>query len=97
MAKYSIKITPGEVAANLAERHRQLRKAAGYSQAELAKRSGVSLGSLKRFEQTGRISLENLLRLGYLLDRLEDFTGVFQVPEDMGGIEKLFSDKMRGG
>jgi transcriptional regulator with XRE-family HTH domain len=31
----------------LAHRHKKLRKQAGYTQSELASRSGVSLGSLK--------------------------------------------------
>ena len=51
----------------------QLRTArldANLTQAGLAKRSGVSLGSLKRFEQTGEISLTGFISLAYAL-RLE--------------------------
>lgn len=79
----------------IAERHRALRKRAGYSQSELARRSGVSLGSLKRFESTGQVSLESLLKLVEILDRLEDFEWVLKPGEDLDRIEKLFSDKTR--
>ena len=41
----------------------QLRKKNGISQFELFKRSGVSFGSIKRFETTGQITLESLLKL----------------------------------
>jgi len=90
MNKYSVKPIPSDIQSALAERFRKLRKAKGYSQAEMAQRSGVSLGSLKRFELTGQISLESLLKLAYLLDRLDDFMKVFEPGVDMKRIEKLF-------
>ncbi len=90
---YSINPTPHEVSKELAKRHKALRKQLKLSQSELAERSGVSLGSLKRFETTGQISLESLLKLAHLLDRLEDFKSVFQPKEDLGNIEGLFSTK----
>ena len=77
----------------LAKRHKALRKQLKLSQSVMAERSGVSLGSLKRFETTGQISLESLLKLAHLLDRLEDFKLVFQPKEDLGNIEDLFSTK----
>lgn len=90
MNKYSVKPIPSDIQSALAERFRKLRKAKGYSQAEMAQRSGVSLGSLKRFELTGQISLESLLKLAYLLDRLDDFMKVFEPGVDMKRLEKLF-------
>ena len=42
-------------------------------QQELARRSGVPLSTLKRFEREGLISLDALLRLATVLDCLEDF------------------------
>ena len=91
MNKYSVKPLPSDIQSALAERFRKLRKAKGYSQAEMAQRSGVSLGSLKRFDLTGQISLESLLKLAYLLDRLDDFMKVFEPSVDMKRIEKLFN------
>ena len=55
--------TQGEISAELASRVRARRKEQGLSQAELAERSGVSLGSLKRFEQVHEISLSSFVKL----------------------------------
>ncbi|MCU4176429.1 helix-turn-helix domain-containing protein [Carboxylicivirga sp. N1Y90] len=90
---YSVNPTPHEIGKELAKRHKALRKQLKISQSDMAERSGVSLGSLKRFETTGQISLESLLKLAHLLNRLEDFTSVFQPKEGLGNIEDLFSTK----
>lgn len=90
MKNYSINKTPSQVQLELAERFKKLRKYKKLSQSELADKSGVSLGSLKRFEHTGQISLESLLKLAHLFDRLDDFEEIFVVDEDLKKIEKLF-------
>ena len=95
MSQYSVNKLPANVLLELADKHTALRKQRGYSQAELAKRSGVSLGSLRRFEQTGKISLEHLLLLAHVLQRLRDFDPVLQAGEDMREIEKLFTNKAK--
>lgn len=97
LAKYEIWTNkkPYDFLQEIAERHKVLRKQAGYSQSELARRSGVSLGSLKRFESTGQISLESLLKLTELLNRLDDFDLILKPIENFDEIEKLFSDKIR--
>jgi transcriptional regulator with XRE-family HTH domain len=93
--KYSVLKQPADVMRELAEKSAALRKQKGYSQTELARRSGVSLGSLRRFEQTGHISLENLLLITQLLGRLADFNKVLEPIEDLAEIEKLFSDRTK--
>lgn len=90
MKNYSIHKIPTQIQSELAERFRKLRKSKKISQSELANKSGVSLGSLKRFEQSGQISLESLLKLAHLFDRLNDFDSVFTINEDLKEIEKLF-------
>lgn len=88
---YSLKPTPVEVSKQLAERLRAVRRQMKYSQEEIADRAGVSLGSLKRFERTGKISLESLLKLMHLLDRLHEFDHVLLIRENPADLEKLFS------
>jgi transcriptional regulator with XRE-family HTH domain len=88
---YSLEPTPLEVSKALAERHRTLRKQQKMSQEEMAERSGVSLGSLKRFENTGKISLDSLLKLMHLLGRLNEFENVLIPKENLEDIEKLFT------
>lgn len=93
--KFALSKKPADYLQEMAKRHKVLRKQAGFSQSEMAKRSGVSLGSLKRFETTGQISLESLLLLADVLNRLGDFDAVLQPIEKLEAIEKLFSDKTR--
>jgi transcriptional regulator with XRE-family HTH domain len=93
--KFGFNKKPSDFLEEIAQRHKVLRKQAGFSQSELAKRSGVSLGSLKRFETTGRISLESLLMLADVLNRLDDFDALFKPVDNLKAIEKLFSDKTR--
>ena len=90
---YSLESTPIEVCKALAERHKLLRKKLHLSQKEMAVRSGVSLGSLKRFENSGKISLEALLKLTHLSGRLKDFDTIFQAGENLNEIEKLFTNR----
>ena len=59
------------------------RKQMKLTQQVLATRSGVSLGSLKRFESSGQISLESLLKLAFVLECLGEFGGLCEVEEDM--------------
>ena len=95
MVNFTTNKKPYDFLQEIAFRHQALRKQAGFSQSELAKRSGVSLGSLKRFEGTGQISLESLLKLTDVLNRLNDFEAILQPLENLDAIEKLFSPKTR--
>lgn len=90
MKSYSIHKVPSQTILELAFRFKKIRKSQKQSQQETATRSGVSLGSLKRFEQSGQISLESLLKLSHLFDNLSDFDAVFEEKTDMKAIAKLF-------
>ena len=91
MLKYSVEKLPLDVRLELAQKHKSLRKQKGLSQQDLAERSGVSLGSLKRFETQGQISLESLLKLVFVLGRLSDFERVLEPEKNLKQIEKLFN------
>jgi transcriptional regulator with XRE-family HTH domain len=68
--------TPRDVQRELAARFKARRLAMNLTQEGLAARSGVSWSSLKRFEHTGLISLDALLKLALVLGCLGDFDGV---------------------
>jgi transcriptional regulator with XRE-family HTH domain len=68
--------TPQDVQRDLADRFKARRLAMNLTQEGLAARSGVSWGSLKRFEHTGFIALDSLLRIAMVLDCLRDFETV---------------------
>ena len=69
--------TPQDFRLSIAEKAKKQRLRLNLTQAELAVRSGVSLGSIKRFEQNGLISLKSLLELALVLEKMEDFEHLF--------------------
>lgn len=91
MSKFSVDKYPEDILNELAQKHKKLRKQFKLTQSELALRTGISLGSIKRFEQSGEISLHALLRLAHFFDRLSDFDAVFYIDEQMERVRKLFS------
>ena len=64
----------------LVKREKAARKAKKFTQKQLAERTGVSYGSIRRFEQTGEISLLSLVKIANALDCLEDFNELFKKP-----------------
>ena len=72
--------TPAEVARLLAGRIRALRLQRGWTQRELSERAGVTLATYRRFERTGSIALERLLRIAVVLDAASAFDELFQLP-----------------
>ena len=67
-----------EIMQDIATRAREIRLSQNLTQAGLSLRSGVSLGSLKRFEKTGEISLKSLIDIANALGCLGDFEQLFQ-------------------
>ncbi len=68
--------TPFEIQNELKAKFRTKRKTLKLTQEQLSIKSDVSLGSLKRFESSGQISLESLLKLAFVLECLDDFEEV---------------------
>ena len=78
--------SPNDVLKEVRDRLKQRRLALNLTQAGVAKRSGVTLGSLKRFERTGLIAFDSLLKLALVLDCLDDFDGLAaDAPQSIGG------------
>ncbi len=73
--------TAEELNQKLAERVRNIRRRRSISQQKLADMSGVSYGSIKRFEQMGQISLLSLTRIAMALDIAGELRNLFtEVP-----------------
>lgn len=73
--------TAEELDQKLAGRIRNIRKRRSISQRKLADMSGVSYGSIKRFETTGQISLVSLTRIAMALGIADELRNIFsQVP-----------------
>ena len=73
-------VTEQSIKFELVKRFKQRRKEVGLTQRNLSTQSGVSYGSIRRFEQEGEISLSALLRLSSVLECLEDFNALFKNP-----------------
>lgn len=73
------KKTPKKIDKVIAGRIRSIRRRRKISQKRLSEKSGVSLGSVKRFESSGEISLISLTKIAVALE-LE------------GELERLFED-----
>ncbi len=83
---------PHAIAGKLATRIKKLRLSQNLTQESLSRKSGVSLGSLKRFENKHKISLEHLLQLALALDALDAFHSLF--PENnFQSIDEIINKK----
>lgn len=72
------KRTPKEINQLIAARIRDIRKRKKLSQEKLSEKSGVSLGSVKRFEGSGEISLISLTKLAIALNCENELEGLFE-------------------
>lgn len=70
-------LTEQSVLSGIIEKVKQRRKELKLTQQGLAKKSGVSYASIRRFESTGEISFTSLLKIANALNALADFNMLF--------------------
>ena len=86
--------TWNEIDNDIAQKIVRLRKRKKITQKQLAARSGVSLGSLKRFEQSGEISLQSLTKIAIALDVENELEDLFNnVP--FASIEEVINEQTK--
>ena len=86
--------TPSSILELLREKYKQKRLLLNLTQRGLAIRSGVSLGSVKRFESSGKVSLESLLKVSLVLECLDDFNNIANIKiQKIDSIEQLLNSK----
>jgi transcriptional regulator with XRE-family HTH domain len=90
-------VTPHEMAERIAKLVQAKRLSLNLRQKTLSERSGVSYGVLKKFERTGQISLESLLKIALALGTLEEFKDLFKPipPEEQLSLDELLKDQTR--
>ncbi|MDR0489907.1 MAG: helix-turn-helix domain-containing protein [Oscillospiraceae bacterium] len=71
-------LTPGELGHIIAMNVRMRRKMRRLSLKRLSEMSGVSYGSMKRFEYSGEIALISLLKIAIALDCADAFMQLFK-------------------
>ena len=72
--------TPTDITLKIAKRIKNIRKRRKITQQQLAARSNVSYASLKKFEQTGQISLISLVKIAMELDLTDELNNLFTTP-----------------
>lgn len=83
-----------EINNDIAQKIVRLRKRKKITQKQLAARSGVSLGSLKRFEQSGEIFLQSLTKIAIALDVENELEDLFNnVP--FASIEEVINEQTK--
>jgi len=83
-----------ELAKDISKRAKQKRIHLNLTQQELAERSGVSFGSVKRFEQKGEISLKHLLQIAIVLRTAGEFESLFK-EQRYQSIEDVIREKSK--
>jgi transcriptional regulator with XRE-family HTH domain len=86
--------SPKELAEEISGRAKRQRIKLNITQRELAERSGVSFGSVKRFEQKGEISLKHLLQIAVVLRLAGDFESLFK-EERYKSIDDVIQEKSK--
>ncbi|MBN2860363.1 MAG: helix-turn-helix transcriptional regulator [Sphaerochaetaceae bacterium] len=85
-------MTPKKATESIAENVREQRLLLNLTQAGLAKRSGVPVPTIRRFEQQGKISLESLVQLLMVLGTLDKFVEATKVQQDaVASIDSLLA------
>ncbi|MBO7338839.1 MAG: helix-turn-helix transcriptional regulator [Lachnospiraceae bacterium] len=82
---------PSDVAKELAQRLKRIRKRKKITQKQLAARCNVSYASLCRFEQTGLISLEAFIKMTMELGVISEVRDLFTRPV-YASIEEVVND-----
>lgn len=87
---------PSDMRLLIAGRARERRLFLNLTQQELASRSGVSLGSIRRFEKSGLISLSSLLEIALVLNCLDCFDALFPPAVLETSLYRLPKKRQRG-
>jgi transcriptional regulator with XRE-family HTH domain len=85
--------SPNDIAKNLVEKIKQQRKLLKISQIQLAAKSGVSLGSIKRFESKYEISLNSLTKILIALNLEKDFENLF-TQKSYNSIDEVINEQL---
>lgn len=89
--------SPFEMAEEIAKKAQEKRLKLNLSQQTLSEKSGVSYGTLKKFEQKGQISLESLLKIALALGEMDKFDQLFAKTDDQlpASLDELLDDHPR--
>lgn len=84
--------TAYDLAKDTAARVRAQRKGLRLTQAQMAEKAGMSLGSYKRFEQTGQIAFSSLANIAIALGCEDQVDDLFSRPQ-YASIEEVINER----
>jgi len=88
-------MTPSRAKKALAVNMKEHRLALNLTQVGLSERAGVQLGTLRKFEQSGDISVENLVKLMMIIGGLKKTVAASAPdPVNFASIEEVISGKV---
>lgn len=85
--------SPNDIAKEFVEKIKKKRKMLKISQVQLAAKSGVSLGSIKRFESKYEISLNSLIKILIALNLEKDFENLF-IQKTYNSIDEVINGQL---
>ena len=88
-------ITPADVMLQTAQRAKALRLEQNIPQQELADKTGIAVGTVKRFEKTGEVQFNHLLRIALVLGRLDDFKTLVAADDVPASLYEFKAAKVR--
>ncbi|WP_432737352.1 helix-turn-helix domain-containing protein [Maridesulfovibrio sp. FT414] len=72
---------------------REQRLSRNWTQEVLAEKSGVPLSTLRKFERTGKISLESFVQICFCLDILDELVKITEIKEqDFTSMDQVLKD-----
>ncbi len=84
--------TPSDIALELAQRMKSIRKRQKITQKQMAERSNVSYATLRKFEKTGKISLESFIKISMELGLTNELDNLFTTPA-YNSIEEVINER----
>ena len=88
-------ITPADVMLQTAQRAKASRLEQNITQQELADKAGIAVGTVKRFEKTGEVQFNHLLRIALVLGRLDEFKTLFTADDVPASLYEFKAAKVR--
>jgi len=74
-------VCPNELQQTLGVKAKALRLYLGYKRVTLAKKCAISPETVRNFEQSGKITLENFIKIAFVLNESNKLGSMFDLPE----------------
>ena len=96
---HQLLLNPIELQQELGRKAKALRLFHGFKRVSLSEKSGVSAETIRNFEQTGKINLENFMRIAFALNEEHKLGNLFELPEisSLKDIDKLAKPMLKRG